>query len=82
MMDFYCNILILCGFLLAVGSAFSLIGAVIYILSVDVWEEIHTNEVIAPLIVFAGAVIILATLGLPLLIAFLYKCKKLFWSKK
>ena len=81
-MDFYNIILILCGFLLAIGGTLSLIAAVITITVVDEWEEMHTNDVMAPLVVLTGVVIILATFGLPLLVAFLYKCKKLFWDKK
>lgn len=82
MMDFYNTVLIVCELIMAIGAILTLIGAVVHIIGVEEWKEEHTDDVMAPFVVATGVTIVITTLGLPLLMAFLYKCKKLFWDKK
>ena len=82
MKDLFIFILILCGLVLGVGVFLTLLGAIVYIIAVDEWKEEHTEDVLAPLVVSVGLVITIATLGLPAIMDFLSKCKKLFWDKK
>lgn len=67
---------------LLAGVFISLFLFMVEVITVEEWLPSTTEEVLFPLkfcLFLAGLV---ATLGLPLLLYFLYKCKKLFWSKK
>lgn len=81
-MDFYLGVLVISGITLLTGVFCSMFLFLMYVTGENYWQPTFTAEVLFPLkfcLFLAGLV---ATLGLPLLLYFLYKCKKLFWSKK
>lgn len=81
-MEWYVVGLVLAATLLLLGAVVSLSLFVMAVMLADHRRQVRMDEIFLPFRASLVATVVIATLGVPLLLVFGYKYKKLFWGEK